>query len=194
LVPRTAGREPGLLLVSVDGALRFWDSIASSLSGSERYQSLDIALGAAESVINLQRCDSNTFVLATSQGRLFKITIYSSGGRLQANLTPFNQQRGIFGRLFGGGGATTSGFGMGSEGVIALAPSPALQGQGSRDLYAAGHRVIQKWRLVDSGGEKLIVEQDIGGLLAALVDGESEEGTNAADAISLEIIDAAAQR
>lgn len=192
LVPRASGREPGLALVSIHGEIKFWDSIASSLTGEERSQTLSIALGVNETVVALKRCDGSTIILATSQSRLFRIGIVSLGGRLQAQVTPFNQQRGILGRLFGGAAAPS--FRMSSEGIVSLAVTRSGSPQGTCDIYAVGHRVLQKWRLTDGGSERLLSEQDVGRMIATAVLGASDESINLADEINLEIVDAAARR
>ena len=45
-----AGREPGLMLVSASGEVRFWSSIHLALSGPERFQQLHLDLAAGEVV------------------------------------------------------------------------------------------------------------------------------------------------
>lgn len=167
-MPRSAGREPGLLLVAVDGQVRFWDNVAASLVGEERSHHLSVVLGAGETVVSLARCDPSNFVIGTSQNRLFRVGVASSGGRLQAQISPFQLNRGIFGRLFGGAASASSSlFTLGSEGFVALAPGPAIAGQGMRHLYACGQRLIQIWRISDGGGERLLGEQDIASIVTS---------------------------
>lgn len=197
LVPRSSGREPGLLLAAIDGSLRFYDSITTSFNNSSRSQSLDVTLGANESVVGLTRCDASTYVLATSQSRLFRINIASSGGRLQAQCTQFTQSRGILGRLWGGsnsGGGGSSLTGFASEGIVSVVTCPeSASQQGSKDVFAVGQRNLQKWRLADGGSERLLSEQDVARAIANSVMGSPDEVANLADSIGLEIIDAAAR-
>ncbi|CAO1636727.1 unnamed protein product [Sympodiomycopsis kandeliae] len=198
LVPRSSEREPGLLLASVDGQIRFWDSISASLTGQERSQTLNVALGANENIVGLTRTDAATYIVATSQSRLFRISVASSGGRLVAQITAFAQSRGIFGRWFGGGAAaagqsSASAFSSASEGIVSVVACPSVPNQGSRDIFAIGQRMVQKWRIADGGSERLLGEQDIGRTIANAVMSSPDEVANLADSIGLEIIDAAAR-
>lgn len=58
LVPQGSSREPGLILVSPLGSIRFWDSIGSGLAGGENYSSSAIEdMEDDEEVTNLVRAD-----------------------------------------------------------------------------------------------------------------------------------------
>lgn len=189
MVPRQAAREPGLILVSADGEVRFLDNVATSLAGQERSQTLQVDLGVGEHVVGLVRAEDSNYVVSTSRARLFSIKIASSGGRLQASITPFNQQRGIFGRLFGN--SSTSSLAS-SEGIVAVAVSPSVAGRGHRDIYAAGQRTVQRWRLLDGGSERLLGEQDLASVIAsALSSEEVEDSSTLVEDLGLQIIDAA---
>lgn len=211
LVPRSAGRDPGLALVSVDGQVRFWDTLSASLvegdvrmdefgpgsassALSSRSQHTEIALGANESVVGIKRCDASLFVVATSQSRLFRMAVFSSGGKMQVSVSPFYQSKGLFGRFFGG--STGSLYSAGSEGVVSMVACPSVPERGCRDIYSIGQRVIQKWRLMDGGGERLLVEQDVGRSVAALLTQDSaiaddNQAVAAADAVGLAFVDGA---
>ncbi|CAO1614120.1 unnamed protein product [Parajaminaea phylloscopi] len=167
LVPRSVSREPGLLLVGADGRIRFWDSIAASLTGEDRCQHLSVLLGGGEAVVSFLRADASTYVIGTSHSRLFRISVLSTGGRLQAQVSAFQQPRGIFGRLFGGasGGTPALSYSVTEESFV-LAASPPMTGQGWRDIYTLRRGTLQRWRLIDGGGEKILGEQDIIKLIA----------------------------
>lgn len=83
---------------------------------------------------------------------------------------------------------------MGSDGFAAITSSPPVLGQGYQDIYACGQNAVQRWRLVDGGGEKLLGEQDIAGLIAA-DDAITPQGSGAAasatDGIGVSMIDIA---
>jgi nuclear pore complex protein Nup133 len=55
LLPFGASREPGLILVSSSGEVRFWDSIGTGLAGAERFSTTRIALAENESVNGVER-------------------------------------------------------------------------------------------------------------------------------------------
>jgi len=62
LVPQGSSREPGLILISVAGSVRFWDSIGIGLAGGENYSSLDLSdMEYDEEVTNLIRADVSLF-------------------------------------------------------------------------------------------------------------------------------------
>jgi nuclear pore complex protein Nup133 len=58
LLPFGANREPGLILVSSSGEVRFWDSIGTGLAGAERFSSARITLAENETVTGLERVDA----------------------------------------------------------------------------------------------------------------------------------------
>ncbi|KAG6907355.1 hypothetical protein DXG01_009239 [Tephrocybe rancida] len=57
LIPHNTSREPGLILLSTDGQIRFWDSIGIGLAGGDHYVTIQLDLGADESVTNFLRSD-----------------------------------------------------------------------------------------------------------------------------------------
>lgn len=57
LLPFGASREPGLILVSSTGEVRFWDSIGTGLAGAERFSTARITLSDNETVTGLERVD-----------------------------------------------------------------------------------------------------------------------------------------
>ena len=50
LVSFGSSREPGLILLSQSGEMRFWDSIGLGLTGGDRTDSLQLDLGSNEAV------------------------------------------------------------------------------------------------------------------------------------------------
>ena len=57
LVPYGSGREPGLILISTTGEIRFWDSIGIGLAGGDRYTTTHLGIGSEDLVTNLIRVD-----------------------------------------------------------------------------------------------------------------------------------------
>lgn len=103
---------------------------------------------------------ANLYLVATTQSRLFSIRFITAGGSLQAQVSPFTQSRGLFGRLFG----TASQLGS-TRGVISLASRLADEHSGAYEVYAMGQSVLQKWSVVEGGSEKLLAEEDLKQLL-----------------------------
>lgn len=67
LVPQGSSREPGLILVSAAGSVRFWDSIGIGLAGGENYSSSDLNdMEYDEEVTNLIRADVSLFLSITN--------------------------------------------------------------------------------------------------------------------------------
>ena len=57
LVPFTPNREPGLILVSSSGVIRFWDSIGIGLAGGNHYYTTTLNLPPGQQVTNFIRSD-----------------------------------------------------------------------------------------------------------------------------------------
>ncbi|EJD52940.1 hypothetical protein AURDEDRAFT_110780 [Auricularia subglabra TFB-10046 SS5] len=72
-------REPGLILISKTGELRFWESIGVGLSGAEGFAAQQIPLQVGEEIVALHRCDHLVHVASSSRGRLFRVQISTSG-------------------------------------------------------------------------------------------------------------------
>ncbi|PWN41568.1 hypothetical protein IE81DRAFT_171999 [Ceraceosorus guamensis] len=188
-VERSSGQEPGLLLVSREGKVRLWNSIASSRALSEDAHELDVALGAGESVTSLQRCQTSAFVVATSQSRLLRLDVPHRGGRLQAEVSSFSQPRGFFGRFFGAAATFT----LGGDESFSVTAAPSPDAADAWTLYAISKRGVQKWGLGErSGGETMIAEQDLRQPIASVLFGlpEKDDGSGA-DTAGLELLSGA---
>ncbi|PWN48686.1 hypothetical protein IE53DRAFT_389101 [Violaceomyces palustris] len=189
LVARPSGREPGFILTTPTGQVRFWEAMSASLTaGSEdRAQNVQMPLNPDEIVTGMQRCESNNFAISTSHSRMFRLNVVNLGGRLQAHVSAFSQPRGIFGRLFG----SASSLGFGSGGITCIAVGPAQSDQAGRDVFAVGRTTIQKWRVAEGLGERMIVEQDVRQTIASSVLQSVDARFSAADSLAFEIVHAA---
>ncbi|GAC97422.1 subunit of the Nup84p subcomplex of the nuclear pore complex [Pseudozyma hubeiensis SY62] len=189
-LPRGANREPALLLVAPDGQTCLWEGISSSLTRQDRAQRLSAPLSsAAEIIIQLQRVDESTVVLATSQSRMLRVSIGSRAGVLQAEIRPFSQQRGLLGRLFG----STSAIASSNDPIVSIAVAPLQPGKQGREVYAIGRKTLQKWQVLDQGGERLLAEQDVQQVVASNVLQLSDERYGAAQSLSFDIVSGAVQ-
>ncbi len=128
-------------------------------------------------------------VLATSQSRLLRVSVGSRAGVLQAEIRPFSQQRGLLGRLFG----STSAMGASNDQIASIAVAPVQAGKQGREVYAIGRKTLQKWQVLDQGGERLLAEQDVQQVVASSVLQISEERYSAAQSLSFDILDGAVQ-
>ncbi|KAF8212214.1 hypothetical protein K438DRAFT_1708496 [Mycena galopus ATCC 62051] len=166
LVPYTSAREPGLILVSVSGEIRFWDSIGIGLAGGQNYSSTDLSLSSDEVVTNLLRVDPQTYILSTSSGLLFRLVLTSAGGK--HHLTPHAFSRPSSGlslaRLI------PSFFSPSPSGSQPLTPevgnisSIALGGQtptGGRELWALVDTRVQRWEMKSEGWEEPLLDEEI---------------------------------
>lgn len=57
LVPHGVSQEPGLILLSHSGHIRFWQSIGIGLAGGDNFSTFDLDLNEGDSVTNLLRID-----------------------------------------------------------------------------------------------------------------------------------------
>jgi hypothetical protein len=73
LVPRGASREPGLILCSAAGEIRFWSNIATGLTGGEHFQAANISLSTSEVIVQLCRCEVRNMAIKLSFTHLMPI-------------------------------------------------------------------------------------------------------------------------
>lgn len=189
-IPRGANREPALLLVAPDGQTCLWEGISSSLTRQDRAQRISVPLSStSETIVQLQRVDESTLVLATSQSRMLRVSVGSRAGMLQAEIRPFSQQRGLLSRLFG----STSAMGSSNDQVVSIAVAPIQAGKQGREVYAIGRKTLQRWQVLDQGGERLLAEQDVQQVVASNVLQLSDERYSAAQSLSFDVLDGAVQ-
>ncbi|KAJ6502530.1 hypothetical protein C8R45DRAFT_622368 [Mycena sanguinolenta] len=166
LVPYTTAREPGLILVSLSGEIRFWDSIGIGLAGGQNYSTTDLNLSSDEVVTNLLRVDPQTYVLSTSSGLLFRLVLTSAGGKHHLTSHAFSRpSSGLsLARLI------PSFFSASSSGSQTLTPevgnisSIALGGQtptGGKELWALVDTRVQRWEMKSEGWEEPLLDEEI---------------------------------
>ncbi|GAA5843798.1 hypothetical protein JCM9279_000149 [Rhodotorula babjevae] len=174
LVPsasQTAQREPGLVAVSNTGTVRFWDSISLSLAGADRFKSVSLALAEGELVRHVALVSPTTYLAATSQSRVFALSIVSQGGRATLAARPLERAVGWAGSVW------SAVFGTKAvdprAGILALAVAQPVSagatgaaaggGDGVRRVYAVQEKSAQVWDvpLRGEGGERLVAEHDV---------------------------------
>ncbi|KDE03357.1 hypothetical protein MVLG_06163 [Microbotryum lychnidis-dioicae p1A1 Lamole] len=165
-------REPGLLVVSTTGELRFWEALSMALSGVERYLGASLSLTEGELVRGLTTLSPTSYVVSTSRSRVLLIALTSVGGRVDVNVRPLERSVGwagsVWSAVFGGKNAADPTAGILS---VAVSPVPSTPDGGKYLIYAVTDTNVHVWDvpLRDDGSERLIVEQDVlAGILEAL--------------------------
>ncbi|GAA5922516.1 hypothetical protein JCM3775_005758 [Rhodotorula graminis] len=204
LVPsasQTAQREPGLIAVSNTGTIRFWDSISLSLAGADRFKSVSLALAEGELVRHVALVSPTTYLAATSQSRVFALSVASQGGRATLAARPFERAVGWAGSVW------SAVFGTKTvdprAGILALAvaqPASSAIGpgagaaDGARRVYAVQEKSAQVWDVPPrgEGGERLVAEHDVFHAVLEAIAGEKVGNEQwAMNEGKVEIVDAA---
>ncbi len=74
LVPFGSQREPGLIVSSNIGQIRFWDSIGMGLAGGDNFSFSLLNLESGENVTSLTRADVRSIVVFTCFASTLKHT------------------------------------------------------------------------------------------------------------------------
>ncbi|KAI0831351.1 hypothetical protein BC628DRAFT_1311430 [Trametes gibbosa] len=161
LVPFGLQREPGLIVCSNIGQVRFWDSIGMGLAGGDNFSSSLLPLAQSENVTNLVRADSQTFIASTTAGRLFRLVVTSSGGKYHLSFHPFGRPQSSLSRLLpsfwsGPEQQPQPGF------ISAVAVEELARGATGRLVWALVDLRLQQWNMSIEGWETLEIEEDIG--------------------------------
>lgn len=193
LVPATSHqsqREPGLLVISTTGDIRFWDNVSMALSGVDRWKSASAGIVDGELVRGLTMITPSSYLVSTSQSRLLSIAITSTGGRAELSVRPYERALGwagsVWSAVFGSKAADPR------AGILAVAVSEAMVDE-ERVLYAFTEKSVQVWRIParEEGGERLAVEQDLfAGVLEALAGEKVGNEEWAQNLGNVEVVDA----
>lgn len=199
LVPYTTAREPGLILVSLSGQIRFWDSIGIGLAGGQNYSTTDLDLSPDEVVTNLIRADPQTYILSTSSGLLFRLVLTSAGGKHHLTSHAFSRPAtGLsLSRLLP---SFLSPSPSGSHNAI-LTPelgnisSIALGGRtptGGRELWALVDTRVQRWEMKSEGWEEPLLDEEIAGVARSALRAAFEANVERDNSkLDLELVDIA---
>ncbi|KAF8798054.1 hypothetical protein BYT27DRAFT_7203757 [Phlegmacium glaucopus] len=172
LVPQGPSREPGLILISPAGQIRFWDSISMGLAGGDNFIASQIdEMDEDEEVTNFVPADALTFILSTSFGRLYRLVLSSTSGKSHLNLRAFARPVGStsFSRLFPLFlySATTASHEIKDRTkhihAVSLAPPSST---GNRDVWVLANGHIQHWNMKAEGWEELVVDYNLIPLLS----------------------------
>lgn len=162
LVPSRSRSEPGLVLLSIRGDIRFWDSITSGLAGGGSFESINLELGEGEYTSGLLRVDGQIYIASTSHGRLFRLTLTSQSGRhtLSARLFAPPPAPGLsLARLLWSTPAPQPT--LGNISALALGSGSGEIGKGvaaDKELWTLSETRVQRWSL---NKEVLLSEVDV---------------------------------
>lgn len=160
--PNAGSHEPGLILVKpVTGQIAYWDAVGSAVAEGliQRggVQTI-LPLSSGETLTYLCNAEPAGFVIATSKGALWTISVRDSEGR--PNLS--------FVGMTNTGGAWLSGLrsfigtGLGRADVVAVKPGVRDANSERRGVFVATKRgAIEKWELARGGVYRLVGHGDI---------------------------------
>ncbi|KAH9900978.1 Non-repetitive/WGA-negative nucleoporin C-terminal-domain-containing protein [Cubamyces lactineus] len=190
LVPFGSQREPGLIICSNIGQIRFWDSIGMGLAGGDNFSFTLLELEEGENVTNLVRADAQTFIVSTSVGRLFRLVVTSSGGKYHLAVHPFGRPQSALSlsRLLPSFLSETEqqpqrGF------ISAVVAGELARGAAGRNVWALVDLRIQQWDMSVEGWEKLLMEEDIGDQTRAAVREHFPNAPGSDVELDLELLD-----
>ncbi|KDR81643.1 hypothetical protein GALMADRAFT_239719 [Galerina marginata CBS 339.88] len=173
LAPQGPSREPGLILVSTSGQIRFWDSIGIGLAGGDNYVSYQLDdMEYDEEVTNLVRSDAQTYILSTSYGKLYRVVLTSVGGKYHLTIRAFARpsSTGGFSRFVSFLSATPSSYEVKDKSKHIHAVSLGHKSHsGDQDVWALANGHIQHWSMKSEGWEELISDIDLTLLLAEAI-------------------------
>ncbi|KAG2020222.1 methyltransferase type 11 [Coprinopsis cinerea AmutBmut pab1-1] len=165
LVPQGASQEPGLILISHSGQIRFWESIGIGLAGGDNFATFDLNLREDEHVTNLTRVDSQLFVASTSQGALYRLVLTSTGGKYHLSSRIFSRPpvaRGLSSFLpsFLGSSSSVLNDDANSTYIRSIAVTPPSD-TGERSVWVLGEENIQQWIMRPDGWEEKAIDENV---------------------------------
>ncbi|KAF9464745.1 hypothetical protein BDZ94DRAFT_1161306 [Collybia nuda] len=197
LIPFNSSREPGLLLISLRGNIRFWDSIGIGLAGGDHYTTVYLQLSDEEEITNLIRSDPQTYILSTSHGTLFRLILTSSGGKYHLTYHSFARPSHSlsFSRLlpsiFSSSTSVPTVSTTHSRNVNAVALGPQTS-TGGREVWALVDTHVQKWDMKSEGWEELIIDENLSSILISTLRDSFGRSVSGDDKhIDLELLDLA---
>ncbi|KAH9843032.1 uncharacterized protein C8Q71DRAFT_232214 [Rhodofomes roseus] len=170
LVPHGPSREPGLIIISPRGQVRFWDGLGPGLSGGDSFAFSIIEMEDGETVTALTRADPHTYLVSTSFGKLWRLTLTASGGGHSLNFHRFGRSQ---------SGLSLTRIIPGLWSAPKLTPQPGyvnsiaigertLDGLG-QDIWAIVDLRVQRWNMSFEGWEELLLEKDVSGITGAAI-------------------------
>ncbi|KAJ3934928.1 MAG: hypothetical protein NXY57DRAFT_593318 [Lentinula lateritia] len=194
LVPWGSSREPGLILISTAGEIRLWDSVGIGLAGGDRYSTTYLELISEDIVTGLKRVDTQTYVVSTSSGSLYKLVLTSTGGKYHLTSHPFSKPSKSLSlsRLipFLSSSSTTTTHLVSEPGNISAISLGHQTIDGGRDIWVLINTRVQRWVMKLDGWEELIQDEDVTDLIRNAVRKTFGNSIEKVDAkLDLELVD-----
>ncbi|KAI0079884.1 hypothetical protein K474DRAFT_1696036 [Panus rudis PR-1116 ss-1] len=183
LVPYNNQREPG--------QIRFWESLASGLAGGEHWSPTTLDLLDEERVTTLTRAEAHMYIASTSIGRLFRLSLTSSGGRYHISPRAFSRPQSslslsrLLPSFWSGGSSVPLPTEFGNISSVALREYE----QGGRDVWALIDFRIQRWTMSADGWEELELDEDIAELVRPAIKEKFESAPKDDSELDLELLD-----
>ncbi|EGO21494.1 hypothetical protein SERLADRAFT_451525, partial [Serpula lacrymans var. lacrymans S7.9] len=196
LVPYGQSREPGLILVSLRGEVRFWDSIGIGLAGGEHFSTTHLELKEGESISSLIRSDPQTYITATSTGRLFRLSLTSAGGKQHLHPRVFSRPQASslsLSRLLPNLWSTAPPSIQSESGnisAIALGESNSL----GKEIWSLVDTRIQKWNMSIEGWEEILLDEELAGIIRPAIRRAFSSAPADNSTLDLELLDLAVER
>ncbi|KAJ3847514.1 hypothetical protein EV368DRAFT_76646 [Lentinula lateritia] len=170
LVPWGSSREPGLILISTAGEIRLWDSVGIGLAGGDRYSTTYLELISEDIVTGLKRVDTQTYVVSTASGSLYKLVLTSTGGKYHLTSHPFSKPSKSLSlsRLIpflSASSSTTTTHVVSEPGNISAISLGLQTIDGGRDIWVLINSRVQRWVMKLDGWEELIQDEDVADLI-----------------------------
>ncbi|KAH9934994.1 uncharacterized protein B0H18DRAFT_1082732 [Fomitopsis serialis] len=170
LVPHGPSREPGLIIISPRGQVRFWDGLGMGLAGGDNFAFSVVEMEDGETVTALTRADPHTYLVSTSFGKLWRLTLTASGGGHSLTLHQFGRRQ---------TGLSLTRMIPGLWSAPKLIPRPGYVnsvalGEGTadgtgQDIWAIVDLRIQRWTMSFEGWEELLLEEDVSGITGTAI-------------------------
>ncbi|KAI0807541.1 hypothetical protein C8Q74DRAFT_1213431 [Fomes fomentarius] len=190
LVPFGSQREPGLIVSSNIGQIRFWDSIGMGLAGGDNFSFSLLNLESGENVTSLTRADPQTFIVSTSVGRLFRLSLTSSGGKYHLSHHVFSRPSSSLSltRLLPGFWSVQE-LQPQRGNINAVAVGSIPRDATGRVVWALVDTRLQQWNMSTEGWEELLLEEDIGEQTRAAVTEHFPNAPKEDVELDLELVD-----
>ncbi|KAJ4487908.1 hypothetical protein J3R30DRAFT_3654300 [Lentinula aciculospora] len=194
LVSWGSGREPGLILISPVGEIRFWDSVGIGLAGGDRYSTTYLELITGHTVTGLKRVDTQTYVVSTTFGSVYKLVLTSTGGKYHLTSHPFSKPSPSLSlsRLipFFSSSSSTTVQVVSEPGNISAIALGAQTTDGSQEIWVLINQRVQRWAMQLEGWEEVLQDGDVDDVIRSAVRktfGDSVEKDDAK--LDLELLD-----
>ncbi|TFK29976.1 methyltransferase type 11 [Coprinopsis marcescibilis] len=193
LVPKGISEEPGLVLLSHSGQIRFWESIGIGLAGGDNFATMYLELGEEEHVTNLERVDSQLFVASTSNGNLFRLNLTSTGGKYHLTSRKFSRPpaartlSSLLPSFLGSSSSILNDGGRGPQYIRSIAATDPSE-TGERNIWVLGEERIQKWVMRPEGWEEKTLDESVTSSIQRVVENSPDAR---ADNLDLELLDLA---